>query len=204
MTADTTTTEHTLPDYITWNEQTDSNSLIRKTAKELEFPLSEQDIQDIKTLDEKYELELIKQGCAGLAAPQIGISKQFIIFGVLGDPRLKKWRPDLTQTTPKSIWLNPSWEKVGTETSDAYEACFTIPNTSGLVKRYCKIKYKAYDVSGNLLEGTAEGFLARVIQHEIDHLHGKLFIDYVDKKDLLSFEEYRERRRRALEVMNAE
>jgi len=193
-----------LPDYIIWDEQTDSNSIIRKVAQEMQFPLSEQDKKDIKTLDEKYELELTKQGCAGLAAPQIGISKQCIIFGVLDGPRLKKWRPDLTQTMPKSTWLNPSWEPDGVEMSEAYEACFTVPNTSGLVKRYTKIKYRAYDTSGNLLEGTAEGFLARVIQHEIDHLQGVLFIDYVDRKDLLSFEEYRERRKKAMEVMNGE
>jgi peptide deformylase len=59
-------------------------------------------------------------------------------------------------------------------------------------------------VQGNLLEGTAEGFLARVIQHEIDHLRGVLFIDYVDKQDLLSFDEYRERRKKAMEVLSGE
>lgn len=104
MTIDATKEQELLPDYIVWNEQTNSNSVIRRPAEEMQFPLSEQDVQDIKTLDEKYESE---QGCAELAAPQIGISKQFIIFAVADDPRLKKWRSDLTQTMPKSIWLNP-------------------------------------------------------------------------------------------------
>jgi peptide deformylase len=153
---------NSLPDYIIWNEQTTADSVIRTPAGMMEFPLTEQDKADIETLDKKYELELLKQGCAGLAAPQIGISKQFIIFALQDDPRLKKWRPDLTQTMPKSIWLNPSWEPFSHEMSEAFEACFTIPETSGPVKRYTKIKYKAYDTRGNLLEGTAEGFLARV------------------------------------------
>lgn len=197
----TNSVSNPLPNYIIWNEQTAADSVIRTPAREMKFPLTEQDKADIETLNEKYELEILKQGCAGLAAPQIGISKQFIIFALYDDPRLKKWRPDLTQTMPKSVWLNPSWEPLGLEMSEAFEACFTISETSGPVKRYTKIKYTAYDVQGNFLEGTAEGFLARIIQHEIDHLKGVLFIDYVDEKDLLSFDEYRERRRKAMEVI---
>jgi peptide deformylase len=190
-----------LPIYIAWEEKSDTDKMLRRKTIAFSFPLSLEDKRDIDILEKKFDGE---ESCSGLAAPQIGISKKAIVFHAPNDPKLKKWRTDLTQTMPKSIWLNPSFEPIGSEMSEAFEACFSVPNTAGPVKRYTKIKYKAYDINGNLIQGEAEGFLARVIQHEIDHLNGKLYIDYVAKEDMLTMEEYRERRKKAMEVMQEE
>lgn len=187
-----------LPDYVIFDldKENQDNKSIRIQAKELIFPLSESDLEDISTLEKKFDQE---EGCAGLAAPQIGISKRIIIFALPDDPEIKKWRPDFTQSMPKTIWLNPSFEASGDDMSEDYEACFSVPNIAAKVKRYNKINYKAYDIEGNLIQGQAEGFLARIIQHEIDHLNGILFIDHVSKDSLMSMEEYRQMRKEAME-----
>lgn len=177
-----------LPDYqaIDFNAQL-FPKVLRVTAKKLAFPLAQEDIEDIKILEKKYDQE---ENCAGLAAPQIGISKQVIVFAT-NEPDLKKWRPDFTQSMPKTIWINPSYEPVGNEKHEDYEGCFSVIDRVGMVNRYQKIRYKAYNLKGELQEGTAEGFLARLIQHEIDHLNGKLYIDLVPENKLMSTESFR-------------
>ncbi|HJD67170.1 MAG TPA: peptide deformylase [Rickettsia endosymbiont of Bembidion lapponicum] len=188
-----------LPEYVTLNIDTLNNSenkTIRVKAKKLSFPLSLEDLRDISILEQKYNQE---ENCAGLAAPQIGISKQIIVFAVANNEELKKWRPDLTDTMPKTIWINPSYKPMGTEKHEDYEGCFSVENATGPVARFKKIHYQAYDLKGHKIEGTAEGFLARVIQHEIDHLNGKVFLDYVSLEKRMTKEEYLEMRNKAME-----
>jgi len=188
-----------LPEYVTLNVQTLNSSqdkTIRIKAKELNFPLSEEDKESIRILEKKYDQE---ENCAGLAAPQIGISKNIIIFAVPGDEELKKWRPDITDSMPKTIWINPSCMPIGDEKHEAYEGCFSVENATGPVLRYKKIHYQAYDQNGNKIQGTAEGFLARVIQHEIDHLNGRVFLDYVTPDKIMSKEEYLEMCKKAIQ-----
>jgi len=125
---------------------------------------------------------------AGVAAVQIGIAKQIIIFSC-DNPELKKWRPNLTQMMPKTLWINPEYEGVEEAGKDTtYEGCFSVKDTAAIVDRYNKIKYKAFDIDGNPIEGIAEGFLARIIQHEIDHIHGFLCIDRASS--FMEMEEY--------------
>jgi peptide deformylase len=187
-----------LPDYSAVNLQTDQKPNVLITpAKKLTFPLSNEDLRDIKILETKFDNE---QNCAGLAAPQIGIAKQIIVFSAPEDPNLKKWRADFTQTMGKTIWINPSYEGIGEDKHEDYEACFSVLEMAGPVKRYKKVRYKALSVTGELIEGIAEGFLARIIQHEIDHINGKLFIDYVPEDQLLNIESYRQKRRAALQA----
>lgn len=187
-----------LPDYVIWDHtKSDANSVVRQKALAMKFPLLVEDKHDIEALKGKYEAE---QGCVGLAAPQIGISKRFIIFEVPDNPDWKKWRKDLVQTMPRSIWLNPSYKPLSDEMHEDYEACFTIAGIAGPVRRYKEIEYKAYDITGNLITGIAEGFLARAIQHEVDHLDGVLYTDHVEKERLLSLEEYKEKRKKAMEA----
>ena len=156
----------------------------------------------------KFEVEI---NCSGLAAPQIGISKRALIFAVEDNPIIKKWRPDLTQTLPKTIWINPSWTPVGDNMHEDFEACFSVGGVAAPVMRYTNIIYEAYDLDGNLITGTATGFLARVIQHETDHLNGKLYTMYVSPEQIMNIEDYRRQRREAMEkealekeVMNQE
>jgi peptide deformylase len=166
-------------------------------AKEVAFPLTPEELRDIQILEAKFDAE---ENCAGLAAPQIGIAKKIIIFSVPSDPDLKKWRPDLTQTMGKTLWINPSYEGIGDEKHEDYEACFSIPAMAGPVSRYKRIRYRAYTVDGKLVEGKAEGFLARAIQHETDHVWGKLYIDYVEQGKLINIEEYRKMRAEAIKA----
>ncbi len=170
------------PQYVTLNVQTLNSSedkTIRVKVKSLNSLLSAKDLCDISILEQKYDQET---NCAGLAASQIGISKCVIIFAVHENEELKKWCPDLKDTMPKTIWINPSYKPIGTEKHEDYEGCFSVENTTGPVARFKKIHYHAYDINGNQIQGIAEGFLARVIQHEIDYLNSKVFLDYVDPK----------------------
>lgn len=185
-----------LPEYLSVEA---SNSYVEPTLRNISklfvFPLSEEDKHDISTLEAKFDQE---ESIAGLAAPQIGIAKRAIVFAVPDDPNLKKFRHNLTQTMPKTIWLNPSYKPLLTQKHEDYEACFSVKDRAALVRRYKVISYVAYDKEGNLSSGIAEGFLARVIQHEIDHLNGKLFIDYVKYENLLTIEQYKTIRKERL------
>ncbi|CAL7962862.1 Peptide deformylase 2 [Gammaproteobacteria bacterium] len=194
-----------LPEYVVFDPAKDKDvpKIYRTIAKPLSFPLSAADEKDVSLLTAKFDGET---NCAGLAAPQIGISKAIIIFSVPdNDPELKKRRPDLTDTIPKTIWINPKYE--GIESfgyNEDYEACFSIKSYAGSVTRYKKISYETYTLMGQLVKGTTEGFLARLIQHEIDHLNGILWIDKVDPNKLISLDEYRRMRQPQLEQAKTE
>ena len=83
--------------------------------------MSSQVLRMMEILEAKFDAE---ENCAGLAAPQIGFSKQIIVFAAPNDPVLKKWRPELTQTMPKTIWINPTYKKVGDNTHEDYGRVF--------------------------------------------------------------------------------
>lgn len=185
-----------LPNYVSLDPKNPPAPRVLKIkSKDLSFPLSTEDLHDIATLEAKYDQE---ENCAGLAAPQIGIAKRFFIFAV-DNPELKKWRPDLTDLMPKSIWINPKYTPIGTEQHTDYEGCFSVKDVAGEVPRYKKIKYEAYTPEGKKISGTAEGFLARVIQHETDHTMGILFVDKAIPGTVMTVEEYRAKRKAAME-----
>ncbi|MBX9804134.1 MAG: peptide deformylase [Alphaproteobacteria bacterium] len=191
-----------LPDYCTVNLESEQKPpVLIKPSRKLTFPLTLEDLDDIRILEAKYDAE---ENCAGLAAPQIGIDKQIIVFAAPENPGLKKWRPDFTQTMDKTIWINPSYESVGEDKQEDYEACFSVLEVAGPVKRYKKIRYKAFTMDGEPVEGLAEGYLARLIQHETDHINGTLYIDYVPREKLLKVEEYRQKRRDAMAAAERE
>lgn len=185
-----------LPKYVVFDRTKDAQvpAILRATAKSLFFPLDVEDQRDIALINSKFDDE---ENCAGLAAPQLGISKRIIIFSVPDSPELKKWRPDLTDTMPKTIWINPKYAGVESEGySEAYEACFSVKDLAGAVQRYNVIDYEAYTLTGQLVKGVAHGYLARVLQHEIDHLNGILFIDKVKEPGkIMTIVEYRRMRR---------
>lgn len=185
-----------LPEYTAVDLSTKQKpKVLTTTAAHLTFPLTPEDINDIHILEAKYDRE---ENCAGLAAPQIGIAKQIIVFAAPDDPGLKKWRPDFTQSMDKTIWINPTYQGIGEDKHEDYEACFSVLEMAGPVSRYKQITYQAYTPAGERVEGTAEGFLARLIQHEIDHVNGKLFIDYVSPENLMNVDEYRKMRAQAM------
>lgn len=183
-----------LPDYVTLSST--NNAILRLKAEEVLFPLSATDQEMLRLLEAKFDEE---QNATGLAAPQIGYSKRIIIFAVVASEAAKRWRPDLTDTMPKSIWINPSYEPVGMDTHCDYEACFSVENIAGLVERFKTVRYQATLPNAQKIDGVARGFLARALQHEIDHLDGRLFIDVAAPGTLLSIEEYRRLRQQAME-----
>ncbi|MCC6472691.1 MAG: peptide deformylase [Burkholderiales bacterium] len=107
---------------------------------------------------------------AGLAAPQIGELVRVVIFGVRANPRY----PD-AEEVPDTVLVNPVLEFIGEEQEDAWEGCLSVPGLRGVVARHRRLRYCGFDAAGRAIERSVEGFHARVVQHECDHLDGILY-----------------------------
>lgn len=108
---------------------------------------------------------------AGLAAPQIDVDLQLVIFGTdAPNPRY----PD-APVVPRTVLLNPVIEPLGDEEEEGWEGCLSVPGLRGVVPRWKHIRYQGFDPYGDPIQREAEGFHARVVQHECDHLIGKLY-----------------------------
>lgn len=107
---------------------------------------------------------------AGLAAPQIGVNLQLVIFGFKSNPRY----PD-APTVPETVLLNPVLTPLSEEMDEAWEGCLSVPGLRGLVPRWSKLRYEGVDQFGQLISREVDGFHARVVQHECDHLNGVLY-----------------------------
>lgn len=115
---------------------------------------------------------------AGLAAPQIGVELQLVVFG--GNARNPRY-PD-APPMPRTVLINPLITALGSSESDAnvlevedWEGCLSVPGLRAMVPRFSRIRYTGFDQYGDPLERTVDGFHARVVQHECDHLVGKLY-----------------------------
>jgi peptide deformylase len=109
-------------------------------------------------------------GGVGLAAPQIGVDLQLAIFGFDSSERY----PD-AQPVPRTILLNPHITPLSEDREKDWEGCLSVPGLRGIVERWSLIRYTGFDPSGQPIERVAQGFHARVVQHECDHLIGKLY-----------------------------
>jgi len=107
---------------------------------------------------------------AGLAAPQIGVPLRVVIFGVTRNPRY----PD-AEEVPDTVLVNPVVTPIGEEMEEDWEGCLSVPGLRGVVPRFKKVRYQGFDESGNPIDRSVEGFHARVVQHECDHLDGILY-----------------------------
>jgi peptide deformylase len=108
---------------------------------------------------------------AGLAAPQIGVNLQLVIFGSTArNPRY----PD-RPVVPPTVLINPVITPLGSAEEEDWEGCLSVPGLRGVVPRWSHIRYTGVDVKGQPIDRTVEGFHARVVQHECDHLIGKLY-----------------------------
>jgi len=107
---------------------------------------------------------------AGLAAPQIGVSQRVVICGVESNPRY----PD-AEEVPFTVLVNPKITLLTREVEEGWEGCLSVPGMRGVVPRYTKLRYQGFDADGNPIDRVAEGFHARVVQHECDHLDGILY-----------------------------
>ncbi|NID17089.1 peptide deformylase [Luteibacter yeojuensis] len=109
-------------------------------------------------------------GGVGLAAPQIGVDLQLVIFGFDSSERYPEAPP-----VPRTILLNPEIVPLSQDMEEGWEGCLSVPGLRGVVNRYSLIRYRGVDPSGQPIDRTAEGFHARVVQHECDHLIGRLY-----------------------------
>jgi len=107
---------------------------------------------------------------AGLAAPQIGVLQRVVIFGVSLNPRY----PD-AEEVPETVLINPLIEPLGKELEDGWEGCLSVPGLRGLVPRFLRLRYHGVDQFGAAIDRIVDGFHARVVQHECDHLDGILY-----------------------------
>jgi peptide deformylase len=107
---------------------------------------------------------------AGLAAPQIGVDLQLVIFGFDRNERY----PD-APAVPKTVLINPTITPIGDAEVEGWEGCLSVPGLRGVVPRWERIRYAGVDPQGRPIDREAEGFHARVVQHEVDHLIGRLY-----------------------------
>jgi peptide deformylase len=121
---------------------------------------------------------------AGIAAPQIGVSLRVVIFEMQENPRYPHVAP-----IPFTVLINPVLEPLGTEMEDGWEGCLSVPGLRGVVPRFRRLHYSGLDRDGQTFERTVEGFHARVVQHEVDHLDGVLFPQRIRDMTRFGFED---------------
>jgi peptide deformylase len=109
---------------------------------------------------------------AGLAAPQIGVPLRVVIFGITSNPRYPDAPP-----IPETVLINPEWTPVGSDQAEGLEGCLSVPGMRVPVLRASKVQLTALSASGQRIDREVEGFEARIVQHECDHLDGVLLPD---------------------------
>ncbi len=120
-------------------------------------------------IDDMFETMHAANG-AGLAAPQIGVDLQVVIFGFERNHRYPDELP-----VPRTVLINPVITALGLEQVSGWEGCLSVPGLRGQVARHARIRYAGFDPEGRVIEREADGFHARVVQHECDHLVGRLY-----------------------------
>lgn len=147
-------------------------------------PVTEFNTAELNDLiDDMFDTMAALNG-AGLAAPQIGVSRRVVIFSVGQNPRY----PD-AELVPETVLINPTIEFIGDTMSEGWEGCLSIPGMRGLVPRHEEIIYRGCDQAGKAFERRVNGFHARVVQHEVDHLDGVLYPQRMRNMADFGFEE---------------
>ena len=140
--------------------------VLRERAK----PVENLGSPELKALVEDMKETMGAMNGAGLAAPQIGVGQRVVIFGVTQNPRY----PD-AEEVPFTVLVNPKLVMLTRDVEEDWEGCLSVPGMRGVVPRYTKLRYSGFDEHGNPIERVADGFHARVVQHEVDHLDGILY-----------------------------
>jgi peptide deformylase len=107
---------------------------------------------------------------AGLAAPQIGVDLQVVIFGVEKNERYPQ-----AEEVPDTVLINPVLTPLSDELEEDWEGCLSVPGLRGMVPRHVSVRYRGFDAKGKRIDRSVSGFHARVVQHECDHLLGILY-----------------------------
>ena len=111
---------------------------------------------------------------AGLAAPQIGVGLRVVIFGYRDAASRNPRYPD-ADPVPETILINPELIPIGSDFEDGWEGCLSVPGLRGVVPRHKRLRYRGFNLDGEVIEREVGGFHARVVQHECDHLDGILY-----------------------------
>lgn len=143
-------------------------------------PIIEFGTQKLYDLLQDMKDTMIEQNGVGIAAPQIGVNLQVVIFGFDRNQRYPDEEP-----VPFTVLINPTLEPLSDETVEDWEGCLSVPGMRGLVPRYKKVKYSGFDAEGNPFSRKVKDFHARVVQHELDHIQGTLYVQRI--KDLRNF-----------------
>ncbi|HTP74982.1 MAG TPA: peptide deformylase [Burkholderiaceae bacterium] len=122
-----------------------------------------------RLIDDMFDTMAVARG-VGLAAPQIGEDLQLVIFGIERSERYPDAPP-----VPTTVLLNPTITPLDDAMDEGWEGCLSVPGLRGVVPRYTRIRYTGVDPDGRSIDREAEGFHARVVQHECDHLIGRLY-----------------------------
>lgn len=152
-------------------EQSEYVHVLKTPASPVSFPLSDEDKQLIRVMKEKlYSLEGV-----GLAAPQINVGKKIIAIYIPQNAALLR---DNITPYPMHVLINPSYQPIDPKNIHYdFEACYSVASIAGKVPRFHKIALRYFDEEGQIHESDEEGFYARVLQHEIDHINGLLITD---------------------------
>lgn len=134
-------------------------------------PVTAFDTPELHRLVADMEATMAAANGAGLAAPQIGVDLQVVIFGT-GAPNPRYPEAPLV---PRTVLINPVITPLGGDEEDGWEGCLSVPGLRGVVPRWRRIRYQGFDAQGRPIDREAEGFHARVVQHECDHLQGILY-----------------------------
>jgi peptide deformylase len=147
-------------------------------------PITEFDTPELHQLIAILFETMQTTGGVGIAATQIGVPLQVTVFGFD-----KSERYPHAQAVPATILINPNIEPLSEAINEDWEGCLSIRGLRGLVPRYTKIRYSGYDEKGNFFSREVEGFHARLVQHEVDHLQGKIFPFRIKDLRYFGFEE---------------
>jgi peptide deformylase len=145
------------------------------SQRELQSPAWQKFIDDMIETMKEYD-------GVGLAADQVHESKQIAVLEVADNPRYPEKPP-----VPLTVLVNPTITPLSEEMEEDWEGCLSIPDLRGMVPRYKRVRVQALDRQGKEIDFVANEFHARVIQHEFDHLNGKVYLDRMRDLSTLTF-----------------
>ena len=148
--------------------------ILKMISEEVEISKIDSQILDI--IDDMKQTLEYGNGC-GIAASQIGINKRIIVVGA----KKENIKYNDAQDIPITAMINPSWKKISEDTDEQYEGCMSVPQIRGEVERYKEIELTYWNEKGEKITKKLNGFFARLIQHECDHLDGIVFLEKVKK-----------------------
>jgi peptide deformylase len=156
-----------------WNEEgvdEKDTAVLRKKSTDVPAPFSKEARATVQTLTDSF---LARDDASGLAAPQIGITKRVIAFRTKGFGEKGKIKPDDFE-----VLINPRITQARGEKIKMTEGCLSCPDIQVEISRFPEIKVRALNARGEKISKRYIDYVARVVQHEIDHLDGKLIVDY--------------------------